>query len=352
MVKAVRPLRWIDDELVLIDQRKLPLLEEYICIKNLEQTHDAIKNMVVRGAPLIGFTALYGMVLVLKNEPQITIKEFSLRGDFLKTARPTAVNLEFEVNRSVKMAEEYKRENGCLRGFQEVLEEFAGQQFRELEQCNFKMAQIAEKELNKIYDPSKKLRLMTLCNTGFLACGPRGTALGVISYLHEKGRVEHVYASETRPYLQGGRLTAYELFVQEIPHSLVVEGAHSYLLKKKLVDAVFIGADRIVSNGDTANKIGSSSLAIICHYYKIPFYVVAPLSSFDFSMSTGDEIDIELRSEEEVLSCQGVRIAPLGSRALNPSFDVTDHKLITGVICERGLICPSKEDGILPFLSK
>ena len=344
MTKQVQALIWRGEELLLIDQRKLPHEQDYVSVQTLEEAHRAIREMVVRGAPLIGFTALYGMILALKNKDEANLEAFAHQGKFLKTARPTAVNLEFEINRCLSMAGEYEKEKGSLKGFQKSLEEFAAWQFKNLEQNNLVMAKLAKEELDQIYGVEKKLNLMTLCNTGALACGPRGTALGVISYLYEQKRVRHVYASETRPYLQGGRLTAYELSMEGIPHSLVVEGAHSYLLRNGLVDAVFIGADRIVSNGDTANKIGSSSLAIICSYYKVPFYVVAPLSSFDFSKRSGEEIVVELRPEEEVLACQGVRIAPSQSRALNPSFDITDHRLISGIICEKGLVRPRKDD--------
>jgi len=214
-----------------------------------------------------------------------------------------------------------------------------------LYQHNLSMAKTATTELVRRYG-DKKLNIMTLCNTGYLACGPMGTALGVIEYLHSLGKINHVYASETRPYLQGGRLTAYELATGAIPHSITVEGAFSYLMKNQLVDAIFIGADRIVNNGDTANKVGSSTLSIVAKYYGVPFYVVAPTSSFDLSLDNGDKIEIELRPEEEVLCAMGKRIAPMESRALNPSFDVTDHTLITGIICENGIVTDITPDNI------
>ena len=338
METPVKAIEWKDNKLVLIDQRVLPQKESYLEYDSLEGTHEAIKVMVTRGAPLIGFTALYGMVLWLQQNPGGSASEFAKAGEYLITARPTAVNLAYEVNRSIQMAKAYESEKGNLNGFRDELLEFSHKQIELIYEKNMAMAKHAEKELTEIYGPDKKLRLMTLCNTGFLACGPMGTALGVITYLNSVGRVEHVYASETRPYLQGGRLTSYELMKAGIPHEINVEGAFSYMLRNKLVDAVFIGADRIVANGDTANKIGSSTLAIVCKHYGIPFYTVAPLSSFDFSLASGDDIEIEMRPEDEVLGCQGVRIAPETSRALNPSFDVTDHTTLTGVICEKGIV--------------
>src|SRR5688572_15296694 len=170
---------------------------------------------------------------------------------------------------------------------------------------------------------------MTHCNTGFLACGSLGTALGVISHANSLGKVEHVYADETRPYLQGTRLTAFELSKENIPYSIVVEGAASYLMSHNKVDAIFVGADRIAANGDTANKVGTSTLAIVAKHYNIPFYVVAPVSSFDISIPDGFHIEIEMRAMNEITELRGIKLAPEGAQSVNPSFDVTDHQFIT-----------------------
>jgi len=336
-MKKVIPLIWKDRKLSLIDQRILPLEEKYIDIRSLEEVHRAIKDMVVRGAPLIGFTALYGLVVHLQKNLPSSINEIKKACEYLKTARPTAVNLAFELDQAIELAHNYLEKNGSLNEFLSALEEFSTKQIEDIHYKNLAMANFAANDLKEKFG-EKKLRLMTLCNTGALACGPMGTALGVIEYMNTLGRIEHVYASETRPYLQGSRLTAYELSVLDIEHSITVEGAFSYLLKNKLVDAVFIGSDRIAANGDAANKIGSSTLAITCKYYGVPFYVVAPLSTFDFKASSGEDIEIELRGEEEILKLKNIQIAPESSRALNPSFDVTDHKLIEAIICERALI--------------
>ncbi len=337
--KVDAPLKWENETLYLLDQRALPIKETYINCRNLEETHSCIKEMVVRGAPLIGFTAIWGLVLWVKNNPTFIISEFEQAVNYIITARPTAVNLEFEARNCLTMGRKYFAENDNFEGFYEKLKDFALCQMQKLYDDNIAMAKIAEQELQKKFG-SKKLRLMTLCNTGYLACGPMGTALGVISYMHSQDKLEHAYASETRPYLQGSRLTAYEMAKEGIEHNIVVEGAASYLLQNKLVDAIFIGADRIAANGDTANKIGSSSLAIIAQHYGVPFYVVAPTSSFDLSTANGDGINIELRPEEEILQYKGVQIAPKSSTALNPSFDVTSNQHITGIICEKGLIQP------------
>ena len=201
-------------------------------------------------------------------------------------------------------------------------------------------------EMERLYG-ERPLRLMTLCNTGALACGPMGTALGIISHLHSLGRVEMVYAFETRPWLQGSRLTSYELSKENIPHRIVVDSASSWLMSEKSLDAIFVGADRVAANGDTANKIGTSSLAIVARHYKIPFYVAAPVSSFDRNIETGRDITIELRSEEEVLG----HIAPKGARALNPGFDITENGLVTAIFCEKGMICPVNQDEVESVLA-
>jgi methylthioribose-1-phosphate isomerase len=336
------PIRGDINGFEFLDQRKLPLDEIYMQGKTLEDAFTAIRDMVVRGAPLIGFTAIAGLVLE-KNRTYQNLDEFKQTCECLKTARPTAVNLMYEVDMSYKDVAEHVTEKGTWEGTAELLMKRLVEAMKKLENDNLTMAKLAEQRLKAIYG-DKKLNLMTLCNTGFLACGPMGTALGVISYMNSIGKVDHVYASETRPYMQGIRLTSWELMKEGIDHEVVVEGAASHLLKSGKVDAIFIGADRIVANGDTANKVGSSGLSIIAKHYGVPFFVVAPFSSFDMALDTGDKIEIEMRPEEEILFCKGIRLAPEGAKAFNPSFDVTDHKLITSIFCEKGEIHPvSKE---------
>ena len=349
MINKVMPIEWKQSALYLIDQRKLPTEEVYVAVKSLKDTFDAIEKMVVRGAPLIGFTALFGLVVHVKNEETLTVEGVKAACDYLCKSRPTAVNLAYELERALKLAEVMTEEQGNLGGYAAELEKFAVEQMNKLHNNNLTMAKMAAKDLKEKFG-DKKLRLMTLCNTGALACGPMGTALGVIEHVYSEGNVEHVYASETRPYLQGSRLTAFELSANNIPHSITVEGAFSYLLRNKLVDAVFIGADRIARNGDTANKVGSSTLAITCKYYNVPFYVVAPTSSFDLETLCGDDIEIELRPEEEILSYKSNRIAPATSRAFNPSFDITDHGIIEAIICENGLIHQPNTEKVLATL--
>ena len=345
MKDLISPLVWTGDTLELLDQRKLPIEETIVKCLNLEDAFLAIKDMVVRGAPLIGYTGIFGMALFAKND-DLTIDTIQSAADRLNSARPTAVNLGFELDRCVLIAKKCLEENGSFSKLKELYVDFGHEQLEQINIDNMTMAEIARKELESKLN-KKSFRIMTLCNTGYLACGPMGTALGVISNLANRKQIEHVYASETRPYMQGVRLTSYELSKQSIKHEVVVEGSFSYLMKNKLIDAIFIGADRIVRNGDTANKIGSSTLSIVAKHYGVPFYVVAPTSSFDFSAETGNEIPIEMRSEEEILSFRGERVAPLGARALNPSFDVTDHNLIEGIICEKGIISPVNRNELL-----
>lgn len=335
MKNVLEPLKYEKETLKLLDQRLLPTEEVYVTVKTIEDAYRAIQDMIVRGAPLIGFTGIWGMALFLKNNPKCVLPQFEQAAAYLKSARPTAVNLAFEIDRCVEMA---KKETH-LSSLYPKLVEFALGEMDKSYAKNLQMAKFAEDELRKIYG-DRPLNLMTICNTGTLACGVLGTALGVIVHLHQQKKVKEVYASETRPYLQGSRLTSFELIKEGIDHKIVVEGAASYLLKNKLVDAIFAGADRIVENGDTANKVGTSSLSIIAKHYGIPFYIVAPVSSFDLSMKTGEEIEIELRDQNEILKYKDVHIAHPDAKALNPSFDVTDHSCITGILCENGAISP------------
>ena len=299
--------------------------------------------MVVRGAPCIGFTAIFGMALWLAEIEDNQINEESLYQacEFLKSARPTAVNLEFEIERCQRLIKE-NLDKGQRTLF-DMIVNFGQEEMQRAEQVNLTMAKIAADELSEIYGPQTKLRILTHCNTGTLACGTLGTALGVISYLKANDRIEKVYVDETRPYLQGSRLTSFELKCEDIPHQIVVEGAASYLMSQGLVDAIFVGADRIAANRDTANKVGTCNLAIIADRYQIPFYVVAPTSSIDLSIESGREIEVELRPEEEILMYKEHVIAPKGASAFNPSFDITPSDVIKGVICEKGL-CRKDQD--------
>ncbi|MBP9682147.1 MAG: S-methyl-5-thioribose-1-phosphate isomerase [Bacteriovorax sp.] len=346
-MSGLLPLKYENEIVKLLDQRLLPTEEIYLTAKTIEDCFDAIKDMVVRGAPLIGFTGIWGLALFLKHNPKITFEQFSRAAEYLKSARPTAVNLAYEIDRCVIMAKAETHMNALY----PKLVAHAKNEMNNLYEKNLMMAKLGEVELQKIYG-DRPLNIMTICNTGVLACGVLGTALGVIVHLNNQKKIKSVYASETRPYLQGSRLTSFELIKEGIDHRIVVEGAASYLMKNKMVDAIFAGADRIVENGDTANKIGTSSLSIIAKHYGIPFYIVAPISTFDLNLATGDQIEIELRDQDEILKYKDKYIAHPEARALNPSFDVTDHRCITGIICEKGVIYPTSPANVRAVVEK
>lgn len=346
MSESYAPIVWKNEKLFLLDQRLLPKEEVFVECNDLKSTALAIKDMVVRGAPCIGFTAIFGIALWVRLQNNISIDSCRKACDEMIAARPTAVNLSFEVNRCFDLMKSYIAEGRSKDDLYKALVSFGELQIKESHEKNTKMAETGFQELKKRLG-DRKWRLMTHCNTGFLACGSLGTALGVISYAHKKGNVEYVLADETRPYMQGTRLTAFELAKENIPYNIVVEGAASYLLSHNKVDAIFVGADRIAANGDTANKVGTATLAIVAKNYGIPFYVVAPISSFDTTISDGTHIEIEMRPMNEITELKGHSLAPNGATSINPSFDVTDHKFITGIICEKGLINPAISGDLL-----
>ncbi len=335
MKNLTQPIIWKESELQLIDQRLLPHEKTYISVTNLKETHESIKVMVVRGAPCIGFTAIFGMSLWLR-ESGASLETLRDACDYLKSARPTAVNLEFEIDRCRKLIETAFNDGKTAQEISEIISLFGKEQMENAYKDNFQMAEYFCQELHEIYGPTK-LRVLTHCNTGTLACGTLGTALGGITVLNDKNMLEKVWVDETRPYLQGSRLTSFELTEQGIEHDIVVEGAASFLMRNSLVDAIVVGADRIALNGDTANKVGTSNLAIIASHYQIPFYVMAPTSSIDLGIKSGAEIEIELRNQEEITKYKEHQIAPNKATAYNPSFDITEAHLIKGIICEKGL---------------
>ena len=334
MAQRLDPIQWRQDHLLLLDQRILPHQEEFVLVESIQSCHEAIKDMVVRGAPCIGFTAIFGMALFARLEKSPSKEKWQTAANYLKSARPTAINLAYEVDRCFKLAAhlDFHPEKTFV-----TLAKFGQEQMALSGKNNLAMAQFGLEELKRLYG-NRKLSLMTHCNTGYLACGSLGTALGVISHGFHQGHVERVWADETRPYMQGTRLTSYELLKENIPHKIVVEGAASELMRKSLVDAIFVGADRIVRNGDTANKVGTATLALVAKHYGVPFFVVAPTSSFDMGLNSGDEIEIEERPEEEITCYQGKRVAANSARAFNPSFDVTRGDWISGIISERGIV--------------
>ncbi|RYZ63458.1 MAG: S-methyl-5-thioribose-1-phosphate isomerase, partial [Proteobacteria bacterium] len=324
--------------LALIDQKRLPHEEIWINCRTLEDVAQSIENMTVRGAPAIATAAAYGLVLDAQQTNALNWKQYrDLFFDNCKrmqATRPTAVNL-FNALHSVRKLADTWTDATVIADVRKYILQFA----KELENADLTTCKAIGTHGAKLAE-GRKLRVLTHCNTGSLATAGYGTALGVIRALHEQGLIEHVYVDETRPYLQGSRLTAYELQQEGIPYSIQVDSAAAYIMKHEKVDLVVVGADRIAANGDTANKVGTYSLAIVAAHHKVPFYIAAPRSTFDPKIAGGDLIPIEMRSPKEVLEHAGVLVAPSKAEARNPSFDVTSNELISGLITEFGVLRP------------
>ena len=325
----VRAFIWKGDHLLLLDQRELPHREVWLELKDHLQVAEAIKGMAVRGAPAIGCTSAYGFVLGVRkgNSPEEVY-------EVLKNTRPTAYNLFWALDRMMD----------ALRNGRDIEEEAKSIE-REDYESNRRMGELGSELI------PEGARILTHCNTGALATAGWGTALGVVRSAHRKGKVEVVWVDETRPYLQGARLTAWELLKENIPHRVITDSTAGFLMKKGMVDLVIVGADRITARGDVANKIGTYSLSVLAKEHGIPFYVVAPSSTFDLSINSGEEVPIEERSPEELKGCMGVKIAPEPSPALHIAFDLTPAENITAIITEKGVIKPVNEEGIRRCLS-
>lgn len=340
-MKKIKTIEFKDDVLYLIDQRKLPITYEIFECRTYEEVEFAIKDMVVRGAPAIGSAAAYGVVLAAKGfldnnrEEFLTNMEEAL--EILNKSRPTAVNLMWAIRR-MKNLIEMNKESSIGEIYKKIRLEADNIYYEDIE-TNRKIG----KHGNEIIP--QKANILTHCNTGALATAGFGTALGVIREAFYNGKDIFVYADETRPRLQGGRLTAWELMQEKIPAKLIADNVAATLIRDGKVDVILVGADRIALNGDTANKIGTFMLSVVAKAYNVPFYVVAPTTTIDFDIETGEEIEIEERNSEEITHIENIRIAPEGMEVFNPAFDVTPSENITGIITERGIIrAPYKEN--------
>lgn len=323
----VRAIEWRDGCLRLLDQRRLPGAEEYLDCQDCTSVADAIREMAVRGAPAIGIAAAYGVVLAANGN--VGIERIRQAIELLGRARPTAVNLHWALARMWKVlaAETPDLQAALLAEAQRI--------HREDVDANLQMAAHGAELLQA------GSRVMTHCNTGALATGGHGTALGVIRTAHAAGKIARVYVGETRPWLQGARLTAWELQRENIPNALLCDGAAASLMRLGNVDWVIVGADRIVANGDVANKIGTYSLAVAARHHGLNFMVVASASTVDMKVAQGGDIPIEHRLGEEVTRLGGVTVAAGGTEAWNPVFDVTPAGLIDALVTEKGVIeCP------------
>jgi methylthioribose-1-phosphate isomerase len=323
-VERLRPFRFDEEEGVfwLLDQRRLPQEEVWVPVRTAREMAQAIRDMVVRGAPAIGVSAAFGMVLahMAGEDPEEADR-------LLRQSRPTAVNLFHALDRM-------RPHFGDLKG---SLEE-AKALWREVEETERAISQHGAKVLRG--------QVLTHCNTGPLATGGWGTALGAILEAHRQGRVRHVWVDETRPYLQGARLTAFELMKAGVPATLIADNMAGFLMQRGQVDAVIVGVDRMALNGDFANKIGTYALAVLAHHHGIPFYAALPLSSVDPRLETGQGIPIEERPPEEVTHIRGLPIAPPGFPAYHPAFDVTPHRFLTGIVTEKGVLYPPFDEAL------
>ncbi len=322
------PVKWDGGVLTILDQRPLPQQEVYRQLKSVAEVAEAIRNLSIRGAPLIGVVAAYGLCL-LPNLRDITA--FKSACDLLKSTRPTAVNLAWAVDRMAKA----RKLCGNCRDPRPVL-------FAEAEAIHQEDAAMCAKigEIGNEIIPDM-CRILTHCNAGALATGGIGTALGVIYTAFFSGKRIEAWVDETRPILQGARLTAWELAKAGVPYTLISDNMAGYLMAQGKVDIVITGADRVAANLDYANKIGTYSLAVLAHHHKIPFYAAAPSSTFDPNCPDGTCIAIENRSADEIRSVGSQIIAPGGAPVYNPAFDVTPHELVTGIITENGILKPS-----------
>ena len=339
-------IKWEDNYIYLIDQRKLPNRKEWFVCRTVQDVMAAIREMAIRGAPAIGVAAGMGLALGAQSIDTenygIFRKRFLEMGEQMKSARPTAVNLKWAVERMIKIVEGMHDDQ-----VEEIKQTIRNESQMILERDIEINREIGQRGLALVPDTAT---ILTHCNAGALATGGYGTALGVIRAASEAGKDIHVFVDETRPLLQGMRLTAFELREDNIPATVIVDSAAGYLMRKKRIDLVITGADRIASNGDMANKIGSYQLAVLAKENNIPFYVAAPLSSFDLDLENGDLIPIEEREPEEVLSFAGHLVGPEGVNAYNPAFDITPAQYISALITEKGVLTPPYRSGIKDLL--
>lgn len=351
--QSVQPIRFTDNQLELLDQRKLPNLIQYISYTDVTEVAHAIKDMVVRGAPAIGITAAYGIVLEAEKQlnnskhhgPNHVLTELTLKPafDILAASRPTAVNLFWALNKMQCVLADTQHLNINQQVL--ALKEMADKILADDITANKKMGELGA----SLIEPNSQV--YTHCNAGALATGGYGTALGVIRSGYSQNKISQVYAGETRPWLQGSRLTAWELMQDNIPVKISTEGAAGQLLRQGNIHWIIVGADRIAANGDVANKVGTYNLAVLARFHDVKFMVVAPTSTFDLSILSGNDIPIEERPTHEVTNLNDQKIAPADCLAINPSFDMTPNNLIDIIICEKGILVPPFKDNIAELLS-
>ena len=331
-----KTIAWTDNRVVMLDQRRLPQRVEYLTLDNYREVISAIRDMAIRGAPAIGAAGAYGMALAAASEPAENamnlLKILDRAAGEIKASRPTAVNLAWAVDRVISRLNAARPDSLA--------------QIRQLALAEANAIAAEDIRTNRLIGSNaqplvpQKAVFIHHCNTGSLATVDYGTALGIIRTAHEIGKDVFVYVDETRPRLQGARLTAWELQQLGIDHAVIVDGASGHVMRTRHVDLVTVGCDRVAANGDTANKIGTYNLALAARAHGIPFYIAAPTSTIDLALESGDQITIEERDPQEISSIGGERITPPGTKVYNPAFDVTPAGLITAIITEAGVAYP------------
>ena len=342
MDSAIRTIFWKDDAVVMIDQKALPHEERHLKFTDYKDVITAIKDLTVRGAPAIGVAAAMGIALGALHLATSSKEDFKLSFheicDQFSRTRPTARNLFWAIERMKKRFDEAL--SGSPDQIKRVLVDEA------IRICGEDIAINREMGMQGRFLMEDGDKILTHCNAGALATAGYGTALGVIRAASEEGKRLHVFVNETRPVLQGARLTAWELKKDNIPATLITDSMAGFLMKQGKISKVIVGADWIAANGDVANKIGTYSLAVLTKEHNIPFYVAAPLSTIDISIKNGDEIPIEERNAEEITTIRGIRVAPEGVQVYNPAFDVTPNRYITAIVTEAGVVFPPYQEGI------
>ncbi len=343
-----QPIIWNQDHIRILDQTKLPGQEVYLECRDLEAVADAIRRLAIRGAPALGVVAALALALTARTcfsaNRDAFFQELYHRANYLLQIRPTAVNMRWALQRVLEKIKGADTED--ISQLKSLLEQEALAILQEDVAANRQIGICGQQVI------PDRATIVTICNTGALATAGYGTAFGVIRAAHEAGKKILVVSCETRPLLQGCRLTAWELQKNNIPFVLITDSMAGYYMKKKGADLVIIGADRIAANGDTANKIGSYSLAILAHHHRIPFYVAAPIATIDCDTAQGDDIPIEERNSDEVTCIGNQKIAPNGAPVWNPAFDVVPNSFIAGIITERGLLRPPYSESIKKTVEK
>lgn len=339
----IKTIEWVDTYSKMVDQTVIPYEYKFVNITSGHEMFDAIRNMIVRGAPAIGIAGAHGVILYAQSlakenlSREEFVKKLIEKAEYMKTSRPTAVNLMWACEKQIEVIRNSKSD---IKGIIEELKVNGIKLENEDIEINKKIGDFGAEVV------PKGATILTHCNAGALATVGYGTALGVVRSAFAKDNTIQVFADETRPRQQGARITTFELAMDGIPVTLITDGMCSYFMKKGMIDMVVVGADRIAANGDTANKIGTYTVAIAAKYHNIPFYIAAPLSTIDISIATGAEIPIEERSHEEVTHINGKRICAEGVNIINPGFDVTPHELISGIITEKGILRPDYNKSI------